>query len=58
MTLTLQTSRVLDLLMLIFMAFEYLRSVSPVWKQYIVATKISCKDSFLVVLRGSTSSNC
>lgn len=57
MTLTLQTSRVLDPLMLIFMAFEYLRSVSPVWKQSIVATKVSCRDSFLVVLRGNTSSS-
>ncbi|KAK9991382.1 hypothetical protein SO802_026367 [Lithocarpus litseifolius] len=49
-TLTCRTSGVLDLLMLIYMAFGYLRSVSPVWRRSTVATEILCKDSFLVVL--------
>ena len=57
-TLARWTSGVLGLLMLISMASRYLRSVSPVWRQSIVAAEISCRDFFLVFLWGNTSSSC
>lgn len=45
MILTLPTLRVLDLLMLTSMAFEYLSSALRVWRQFTATVGISCRDS-------------
>ena len=50
MTLILQISGVPELPMLTFMASRSLTSVSPIWRQFIIATEILCRDSSLVVL--------